>query len=400
MNVVHVVRRFTASKWGGVEEYVLNLVRQQREEGMNSWVFSTSALREESDNFLEKWVSYFDYKYPYLWLNRAQSLSLDNFFGNPLCFSMLKKINSMDVDVLHIHTNARFVLPLIKCVKSKKNCKVIVHEHSGVSSKIKVEKPVVSKLNGSYGKLFDLYYKKDFLYKKVDSFILNNLEDLSHYRKNYPNAKSNFLPCFVNPLFFDEVEESRDSIRSRYGFSAKDPLFLVVGRIQQLKNQLSVVKALPFYPEAKLLIVGPKVDSAYFSEILSFIKTNKLEERVYFRDPLRFDDVERIKVLKAVDFCLFPSVYDSLGIVILEAWAAKCEVISSKLPQWFKYGEGLMNFADFENPEKLAHSLRESFLQPSEIKRSRLEKAFSKVSKEFSLPTHFKEIKTLYGWRK
>ncbi len=99
---------------------------------------------------------------------------------------------------------------------------------------------------------------------------------------------------------------------------------LNVGTIEARKNILVAVKALKNI-DTTLVIVGRK--TAYTKEISTFIKQNKLEQKVIFLEGLSPEELAILYQL--ADLFIYPSLFEGFGIPIIEALFSKTPVITS-----------------------------------------------------------------------
>jgi glycosyltransferase EpsF len=123
--------------------------------------------------------------------------------------------------------------------------------------------------------------------------------------------------------------ESRAAFRQALGWSADTPLVLHVGRLIEQKNHeglLTVFQAVvEQIPSAKLLLVG---EGPLQSQIERSIADRQLTSSVRLLG-LR-DDVT--KIMGCCDVFLFPSHYEGLGVVLLEAGATRLPIVASRVP--------------------------------------------------------------------
>lgn len=121
-----------------------------------------------------------------------------------------------------------------------------------------------------------------------------------------------------------DIEEFHPGIEDRSALSLpKDvPLAIFVGDLRSpLKNLQTVLKVLPEVPGLHLGVVGDREGSPFPALAAQL----GLADRVHFLG--RRSDVAR--VMRASDFCLFPSQCDAFGLVILEAMASGLPVLAS-----------------------------------------------------------------------
>ncbi len=134
----------------------------------------------------------------------------------------------------------------------------------------------------------------------------------------YHGRAFRYLPnatCLPLP---DDYEGERARGRARYGVG-DEPLFICVGRIVSQKNiyfvseVLGVLKRLGF--AFKMLFVGDGPDLAALKKS---VKEQNIEEEVYFTGQVR-DSALLCEIYSAADLLLFPSYYDTIGLVQVEA---------------------------------------------------------------------------------
>ena len=121
--------------------------------------------------------------------------------------------------------------------------------------------------------------------------------------------------------------DARKRLRKEFGFDEDDYVVGNFGRLDPAKNQVFLVEAFAELkkkiPKAKLLIVG---DGPLRSTIKK--KAEKLGVAESVRMEPRRDDIN--KCYSALDVFAFPSLYEGLGMVAIEAQIAGLTVIASK----------------------------------------------------------------------
>lgn len=127
--------------------------------------------------------------------------------------------------------------------------------------------------------------------------------------------KYKFIYNSINLTKFKFSPEGRRNIRKEFGI--EDGLLLGnIGRLCFQKNQLFAIKVLQEIiktkPDAKLLIVGEGQDKEKLQE---YVRENSLQENVIFTG-IRKDVPE---LLSAMDCFVFPSVYEGLGMALIES---------------------------------------------------------------------------------
>lgn len=149
--------------------------------------------------------------------------------------------------------------------------------------------------------------KTDHLFHLNNTLVLRNGIDISIY-KNYP----------------------REELRKQFGISEECFVLGHVGRFNKVKNHTKIVEVFcevkKLRPKSKLLLVG---DGEDMDRIKDMTRACSLENDVIFTGAR--DDVP--KLLSLMDCFIFPSLYEGLGIVLIEAQASGLHcVVSNTVP--------------------------------------------------------------------
>lgn len=218
----------------------------------------------------------------------------------------------------------------------------IIHIHSPFS---------IGKMAASYGNKHNIpvvatmhsQFKKDF-YKSTKSKVLTKimLDIIAHtfnkcdvlwtmnpgcakLSKEYgykgqidivPNATD-----LVNEFAQDEIANFKKEISAKYDIKEDEKIFINIGRLNKLKNLTFVINVCKLLSEKnfkfKLLLIGDGSDKKYFE---NKVKNENLQDKIIFVG--RVSSVEEKSKLFAIsDLQIFPSYYDTDGIVRIEAAA-------------------------------------------------------------------------------
>lgn len=169
----------------------------------------------------------------------------------------------------------------------------------------------------------------DWMFGGAPYRILNNAIDAGKYRFDPDNARRIRDELSIGPDALVIGHVGRFSPQKNHGF-----LIEVFAEILKRK------------PEARLLLVG---DGNLRSQIEHQVKVLGLENDVIFTG-VRSDVPE---LMQAMDIFLFPSLYEGLGIVIIEAQAASLPcVISNSIPEDCNITD-LISRCDLEHDAKI-----------------------------------------------
>ena len=157
-------------------------------------------------------------------------------------------------------------------------------------------------------------------------------------------------PRFTKDISSVEQEE----IRLQYGLPKR--FILNVGTIEQRKNIMLAVKALPHLPnDLSLVIIGRH--TSYTNEVLDFVNTHDLSHRVFI-----LHDVpdEHLPALYAqAEAFVYPSVYEGFGIPIIEAISSGLPVVACTGSCLEEAGGPDNLYVATNDPEALATAVRQ-----------------------------------------
>ena len=185
-------------------------------------------------------------------------------------------------------------------------------------------------------------------------------------RNYHPTAENiSVIPCGVNLDLFRPMD--RHQARQQLGLG-DEKIILFVGRIERLKGIDNLLKAIPLFRNGvrpRLVIVG---GDGYRQGEVGRLK--KLAADLQVRNAVTFSgltDYERMPAwYNAADVCVFPSYYESFGLVPLESLACGTPVVAADvgdLRNIIRHGETGYVLTD-NTPEHLAERLA-SVLSPS-----------------------------------
>lgn len=223
-------------------------------------------------------------------------------------FSFIKTLKNIFLeekyDIIHSNLNSLSVFPLY--VAKKVKCPVrIAHSHS-MSSKNEFIRNLVK----SFLKVFSKKYATHFFACSLEAgtwlfgkdiinnkrfFIVNNGIQIDKFRYN---SKYN------------------DELREELGIKKDDFVFGIIGRFEKQKNHLFALKIFKqiskLYDNVKLILIG---DGSLENEYRKFININNLSNFIFIVKPV--NDV--YKYYSLFNAFLFPSLYEGLGMVLIEA---------------------------------------------------------------------------------
>jgi glycosyltransferase involved in cell wall biosynthesis len=145
--------------------------------------------------------------------------------------------------------------------------------------------------------------------------------------KDVPPERISVIGLGVEPGLFEKAEGSL--IRRQYGLG-NDPVVAYIGQQVAHKGIDTLIAAMqqvwPEYAEARLLIAGSRTSFTTELERLVNLLPPAWRARVTFIH--NFDETVKPELFAACDIFTYPSAYESFGLTLLEAWAARRAVIA------------------------------------------------------------------------
>lgn len=248
-------------------------------------------------------------------------------------------LKDKEYDVVHIHSGSISVLAYYARIASKVGVrKVIVHSHSsGVKENIKhfLIKKYASRLFEAYA---------------TDYFACS----LEAAKWKYPMSvmsKVKVLKNGVDLLKFKYDEKIRKKFRNEYKIADGTLVLGHVGRFTYEKNQIFLIDVLLAFrkkysnKKAILMLIG---DGEELASVKKKVDQLGMNDSVIFTGAR--DNIN--EYMQMFDIFLFPSLYEGLGMVGIEAQAAGLPVIASKgIPQLMKVKEQVV-FVDLAEIDK------------------------------------------------
>lgn len=156
------------------------------------------------------------------------------------------------------------------------------------------------------------------------------------------------------PAFAEECsQEGKEAVARKYRLPEK--FVLSVGTVEQRKNLLLAVKALPLLPgDLHLVAVGR--ETGYAREVRERAEENGVTDRVHIMSGVAFQDLPAI--YRCARAFVYPSFFEGFGIPILEAVTSGIPVVAATGSSLEEAGGQGSLFIDPHDHEALAEALR------------------------------------------
>jgi len=323
-NPIRIAQIMGKMNSGGVESFIMNYYRNiNREKVQFDFIVDEDSLisqKEEIENLGGKIIVVPPYQHIFQYLKELKKILKNNNYK-----------------IVHSHLNSLNVFPLYSAWRAKVPVR-IAHSHSTTNIK-EWKKNLIKNILKIFSKIFATNYfacsehagrwlfgNKVFNEGKVD--IIHNAIDIEKFKFN---------------------ENVRNNIRKELHIEDKFVLGHV-GRFVEQKNHDFLIDIFnEVYKEKKdiiLLLIG---EGPLEKDIKGKIKKLGLEENIKFLG-VRNDVYE---LMQAMDCFVFPSLYEGLGMVVIEAQCADLQcIVSTEVPEATRITD-LIEFVSLEVPSNV-----------------------------------------------
>lgn len=321
--------------------------------------------------------NYLNYPFPVFHYPSLRLPKMEYRIGYPFLPALSKKFKEYEIDIIHAHS------PFMAMSVSRQLRKVL-------------DIPIVYTQHTKWE--FDIARAVGIpaVRKSIEKYIYRNINAADDVwavsqKAGEHIANRGFKGDFIvmqNGTDFPRADANENlikDIRQKYGINENLPLFLFVGRMMWYKNQRLILDALEILQtqnfDFRMVFIG---DGRDLEDMRKTVHEKNLHEKVFFIG--RITDRELLRAYYTCsDMFIFPSTYDTAGLVISEAAACRCPslvVRGSAASEILEENETGF-FAD-ENPESIAASIKKAFGDKEKykyIKKNAAEKVYLPWSK-------------------
>lgn len=337
MRVAHILRKYVPAEWGGTETAIKNLTQGLAAQEAKSILFHPRAGKPQSDPLAAAGCEMrpFHAHLPIIGLSRAARQEMIAIGGNLLSFDLPWMLSlEPGLNVIHSHVLGR--LGGIACtVARRRNIPFVVTIHGGV---LAVPAEMKRRMNErpargfEWGQLFGWWWRARHVLSEADAIITCNAIEADLLRARHPEQEIVVFPHGINTSLYRT--DQREIARAAFPAVNGHDVIVTVARIDPIKNQLWLVRQLPEiltrHPKAMLVLVGSCTNAAYGEELRQEIARLGLSERVLLTGGLPPGDPRLTGLMQLARAAVLPSLNETFGLVILEAWAAGLPIIASR----------------------------------------------------------------------
>lgn len=338
MHIAHVLRKYNPAEWGGTETAVKHLLDGLKREGVGGTVFCPRLERppardplREAGHRLRRYKAFV----PVSNISEEQRAQLVAVGGNLMSLDLpLSLAMSREVNLIHTHALNR-IGGIALTVAQFRRVPLVVTIHGGVLDlPASVQRTLSAPLEGGFewGKIFGVLLRSRRVLEKADAIVTCNPREAALQKEHYPNKRVVVQPHAVATEQYRA--DQRGQALDAFPTLGSRKILLVVGRVDPVKNQGWVLVQMPEilqrHPDAVLVLAGACTDELYGKALRKEVRRLGIENKVLFTGGLPPGDPRLIGLMQSASAVIVPSVSETFGLVIIEAWAAGAPVISSR----------------------------------------------------------------------
>jgi starch synthase len=406
MRTVHLLRKYNPAEWGGTETAIHRLFDGLRKQNVSSVVYcprtKDTASVKDPLQAAGCQIERFNAFVPIWGISEGEKRQLISVGGNLMSFDLIPSLwRQKDISIVHTHTLGRIGSIGMTFAKRRK-IPLVVTIHGGVldlpdSVKNSFHHPV--RKGVEWGRVFGLLLRTHQLLDDADAIVTCNCREAELWREKFPGKHVMVQPHGVPMQLYQQPQ--RMAMQAAYPQLANKRIILSLGRMDFIKNQAWLIDQIPAvfhkHPDTVLVLAGACTEEKYGKLIEKRIQELKLEERVFLTGGLPPGDPRLIGLLQSAEVLVLPSLSETFGLVLLEAWAAGTAVISSRTSgasALIKHGENGGLF-DLEAPQSF-HDLMDQILSDPGMRAQSAIAGGKLVAAEYNTDVLAGRMKNLY----
>jgi glycosyltransferase involved in cell wall biosynthesis len=320
-----------------------------------------------------------------------------------MSFDLLARLlREPDIAVMHAHTMGRLG-GIALTVARLRRLPFVMTIHGGfldLPEKVQASFRESRGEGWEWGRLFGALLRARRVVDDADAVVTCNRKEAALLAERYHGKRIVVQPHGVPTSLFRK--DHREAAREAFPAIRDRRLLIAVGRVDPVKNQRWLIEQAPElfqrHPQAMLILAGACTHHEYGESLKRDIQHLSLQDRVLLTGGLPPGDPRLIGLFQSAEAILLPSISETFGLVILEAWAAGTCVISSRTSgaiDLVRHGENGWLF-DLHDAHTFHTAVDRTLLEPA--LKSRLAAVAGKlVSAEYDTTVLAGRIKNLYA---
>lgn len=404
IHISHLLRKYDPKEWAGTEITLKNLLSNLDQSNFSSKIYCPELSKKTTGPFeklgidIERFPAFL----PIWGLQNIQKERLLSIGGNLMSFHLpYKLLKEENLDVIHTHTLGLIGVIGKKIAKYRK-IPFIVSLHGGA---LDLPEDMIKYFKDNtrgglpWGKILNILLQPGKILNNADAIIAFNQREVELLQEKFPKQRIEYIPHGLDCTPFQK--DCREYAIKAFPILKNKSVLLTAGRVDPVKNQKWLIEQLPLilkkFPNTYLAIAGPITNEGYFEEISTIIKKLNLGNYVGYLGNFLPYDQRLVGLFQHANAFILPSIAEPFGMVILESWASKTPVISSKTSGGCDLIENEINgfLFDLNSTSSLLEAIYLS-TENQEMKKKVIEEGYRLAQKKYNMETNTKTIKDLY----
>lgn len=338
MQGAHLLRKYEPSEWGGTETAVLQLLGGLADHGVKSTVWCPAtkhAPTSEPFACAGHEIRRFRAFVPVAGIPTAQRQQLVTLGGNLMSLDLPWRLwREPRLDFIHSHALNRLA-GIGQAVARRRHIPFVITIHGGfLDLPALSHSELVKPLQGGWewGKIFGWILQSRRIMETADAVLTCNPREAELLRDRYPRQRVIVQPHSVPIAVYER--DCRAAAQAALPEIVGRDLLLCVARIDPQKNQDWLVQQLPAlrqrFPKLLVVLAGSTTNHSYEAQVRATIARLELGQHVRYLGGLPPGGEVLVGLMQTARALVLPSVSETFGLVILEAWAAGTAVICSR----------------------------------------------------------------------
>lgn len=338
MRVAHILRKYHPDEWGGTETAVQRLLDGLRAHGTESFVYCPGRREKpihdplaEASHVVRRFRAFV----PVWGISLEQRRQLIAVGGNLMSFDLLWQLQrAPGLSLIHTHALNRLG-GIAATVARARRIPLVATVHGGVLDLPEaVRQQLVEPLRGGveWGKVFGWLLGSRRVLDNADAILTCNSREAALLKRKYPDKIIVAQPHGVPARLYQQ--DHKAAALGAYPQITGRTMLLTAGRLDPVKNPLWAVHQLPRalerHSNLHWVLAGACTDESYGKLLKKEIRNLGLEERVTLTGGLPPGDPRLLGLFQQAAAVVQPSLSETFGLVILEAWAAGALVMASR----------------------------------------------------------------------
>jgi glycosyltransferase involved in cell wall biosynthesis len=404
MRTVQLLRKLDPAEWGGTEMAMHRLFDGLKEQGINATVYCPRIHNGIEDDPLVRSghdVQRFNAFIPVFGISETRRRQMVAVGGNIMSFDLVSSLwREKSISLIHSHVLGR-IGAIGRTVARRKQVPFVLTIHGGV---LDLPENLKKSFNApepgwEWGKVFGLLFQSHRLLQDADAILTCNSKEAALLRDKFPGKRIVVQPHGIQAEKFEM--DCRDQARRAFPEIRNRPMLLSLGRVDPIKNQAWLIERMPAvlqkHPDMVLVLAGACTDEPYGIQIGDTVRRLGLEKRIILTGGLPPGDPRLIGLLQEARAVVLPSLSETFGLVILEAWAAGAMVLSSRTSgasALIEPGKSGWLF-DLDQPETFFELLNRTLTDPAAAS-AMARRGAEKVRSHYTLNAVASSVRRLY----